>query len=351
MIEMRLSSLPRVRLADLPTPLQEMPNLSKELKGPRILVKRDDLTGLAFGGNKARKLEYLMGAAKQHKADYIVTGAGFHSNWCTQTAAAARHMGMKVVLVKSGPKDGYDPEEYDGNHLLHFLLGADIKIMKEGAGKTREEISEELKEKGHRPYSMPVGGSTPLGAAGYMHAMLELVAQSVEQGVKIDYLVHATGSGGTQAGLVSGAKALSSGIKVLGVTTGSRTGGRQAERILNLVQETAKFLDLDVKCTEDDVNVFDEYAEGYGYMIEGKAEAIKMVAETEGLFIDPVYTASAMAGLIDLCRQGFFKKEDTVVFLHTGGTAALFPYRAPLKAYSQGKKMPWKIPEWSPDAA
>jgi len=258
---------------------------------------------------------------------------------------------MKVILVKSGPRDGYDPEEYDGNHLLHFLLGADIRVMKEGAGQTREEIAEELKNKGHRPYSMPVGGSTPLGAAGYMHAMLELVAQSVEQGVKIDYLVHATGSGGTQAGLVSGAKALNSGIKVLGVTTGSRTGGRQAERILNLVQETAKFLDLDVKCTEDDVNVFDEYAEGYGYMIEGKAEAIKMVAETEGLFIDPVYTASAMAGLIDLCRQGFFKPDDTVVFLHTGGTAALFPYRAPLKAHAQGKKMPWKIPEWSPDAA
>jgi L-cysteate sulfo-lyase len=348
---MKLSYLPRAKLAVLPTPLQEMPNLSKELGGPRILVKRDDLTGLAFGGNKARKLEYLMGDALEHKADYIVTGAGFHSNWCTQTAAAARRLGMKVILVKSGPVDGYDPEEYDGNHLLHFLLGSDIKIMKEGARNARDEILERLKEKGHRPYSMPVGGSTPTGAAGYMHAMLELVAQSVEQGIKIDYLIHASGSGGTQAGLVSGAKALNSGIKVLGVSTGSGAGRRRVERITNLVHETAELLDLDFKCTEDDVNLFDEYAEGYGYMIEGKAEAIKMVAETEGLFIDPVYTASAMMGLIDLCRQDYFKPDDTVVFLHTGGTAALFPYRVPLKAYVQGKKIPWKIPEWSPDAA
>jgi len=197
---------------------------------------------------------------------------------------------------------------------------------------------------------MPVGGSTPLGAAGYMNAMLELVGQSVDKGVKIDYLVHATGSGGTQAGLVAGAKALNSGIKILGVTTGSRTGGRQKERIKELTAKTAEFLELDIKIADDDVNIFDEYAEGYGYMVDAKAEAIKMLAETEGLFIDPVYTASAMAGLIDLCRDGYFKEDDNVVFLHTGGTAALFAYKDPLKAYGLGKEMPWKIPEWSPDA-
>ncbi len=347
---MRLSALPRVRLSNLPTPLQELLNLTKELGGPRIFVKRDDLTGLAFGGNKARKLEYLMGDALKNRADILVTGAGFHSNWCTQTVAAGRRLGIKTILVKSGPRDGYDPDEYDGNHLLHFLMGAEIKVLKEGATEARAKIVEDLKAKGRRPYSMPVGGSTPLGAAGYMNAMLELVGQSVDKGVKIDYLVHATGSGGTQAGLVAGAKALNSGIKILGVTTGSRTGGRQKERIKELTAKTAEFLELDIKIADDDVNIFDEYAEGYGYMVDAKAEAIKMLAETEGLFIDPVYTASAMAGLIDLCRDGYFKEDDNVVFLHTGGTAALFAYKDPLKAYGLGKEMPWKIPEWSPDA-
>ena len=142
---MKLSTLPRVRLANLPTPLQELPNLSRALKGPRIFVKRDDMTGLAFGGNKTRKLEYLMSEALQNKADYIVTGAGFHSNWCTQTAAAARRLGMKVVLIKSGPKEGYDPEEYDGNHLLHFLQGAEIKLVRpEDAERAEQEMMEEL---------------------------------------------------------------------------------------------------------------------------------------------------------------------------------------------------------------
>lgn len=352
MIVMRLNTLPRVRLANLPTPLQEMPNLSKELGGPKLLVKRDDLTGLAFGGNKARKLEFLMADAVEKKADYIVTGAGFHSNWCTQTVAAARRLGMEVVLVKSGPKDGYDPGEYDGNQLLHFLMGAEIHVARpENSKKLTEEIMEDLKAKGHKPYYMPVGGSTPIGAAGYATAMLEIVSQAVEKGVKIDYLVHATGSGGTQAGLVAGTKAFNSGIKVLGVSTGSPTGGRRTERIMNLVKETADFLEFDIVCDEDDVNIFDKYAEGYGYMIEGKAEAIKLAAEKEGLMIDPVYTASAMMGLIDLCRNGFFKPDDTVVFLHTGGTAALFPYKEPLKAYGLGRDMPWKIPEWSPHSA
>lgn len=349
---MILSSLPRVRLSSLPTPLEDMANLSKMLGGPRVLVKRDDLTGLAFGGNKARKLEYLMADALRQGANYIVTGAGFHSNWCTQAAAAARRLGMKVVLVKSGPRDDYDPKEYDGNHLLHFLMGADIRVVRpENSRALTGKIMEELKAEGHRPYYMPVGGSTPLGAAGYANAILELVSQSVDMGIKIDYLIHATGSGGTQAGLITGAKAMNSGIEIVGITTGGRGGDRQAENVLGLVDKTKEFLKVDSKITEDDVIVFDKYAgEGYGFMTEGKAEAIKVVAEEEGLFIDPVYTASAMAGLIDLCREGFFKKGETVVFLHTGGAVALYPYKMSLKAYSLGEGLPWTIPEWSPEA-
>ena len=346
---MILSSLPRVRIANTPTPLQPLPNLTKHMGGPEILVKRDDLTGLAFGGNKARKLEYLMADALKHKADIIVTGAGFHSNWCTQTAAACRKLGLPVILIKNAPEDGYDPQEWDGNHLIHHLTGAEIITVKENRNEAQAKIVQDLKDQGRNPYTMPVGGSTPLGAAGYANAMLELYAQSVDQGTKITHLVHATGSGGTQTGLAVAAKALSTGIDVVGVTTGSRTGGRMEEMLLDLGNRTAEFLRTDIRLTPDDIIVHDQYAEGYGYMIPAKAEAIKLLAETEGLLIDPVYTASAMAGLIDLIREGHFKKTDTVTFLHTGGTAALFPYRDPLKAYTKGQELPWKIPRWSPD--
>lgn len=349
---MRLSGLPRVRLASLPTPLQELPNLTKTLGGPRIFVKRDDLTGLAFGGNKTRKLEYLMADALKHKADYIVTGAGFHSNWCTQAVAAARNLGMRVVLIKSGPRDGYEPEQYDGNHLLHFLMGAEIKVVRpENGSKAAEETMEELKAAGHKPYPLTATGSTPPGVAGYMNAVLELASQAVEGGINIDYIVHATGSGGTQAGLVIGAKAFSTGIRVLGSTTGSSSSERQIERVSSLIDESLGFLKLDLSIDEGDVTVFDQYAgEGYGFITEGKAEAIKLVAETEGLLLDPVYTASSMACLIGLCREGFFGSDDVVVFLHTGGQAALFPYRDPLRAYGSGRELPWTIPPWSPSA-
>ncbi|MFQ6053788.1 MAG: D-cysteine desulfhydrase family protein [Candidatus Bathyarchaeia archaeon] len=347
---MKFGSLPRVRLADLPTPLQELPNLSKSLGGPRIFVKRDDMTGLAFGGNKTRKLEYLMVDELKHKADYIVTGAGFHSNWCTQAAAAARRLGLKVVLIKSGPEDGYDPEDYDGNHLLHFLMGAEIKVVRpERAEKVTEETMEGLKAAGHRPYHLAATGSTPPGVAGYMNAVLELASQAVDKGIKIDYLIHATGSGGTQAGPVIGAKALSTGMEVIGSTTGSRSSDEQIEKVSSLIDEALKFLKLDIRITEDDINVYDRYAGGgYGFMAEGKAEAIRLVAETEGLLLDPVYTASSMSCLIDLCREGVFKPDDVVVFLHTGGAPALFPYKAPLKAYASGEPPAWTVPPWSP---
>jgi L-cysteate sulfo-lyase len=347
---MKLSVLPRVRLANLPTPLQELPNLSRILKGPRIFVKRDDMTGLAFGGNKTRKLEYLMADALRYKADYIVTGAGFHSNWCTQAAASARRLGMKIVLIKSGPKEGYDPEDYDGNHLLHFLQGAQIKVVKpENAQKVEQHTMEELKASGHRPYLLTDAGSTPPGVAGYINAMLELLQQTVELGIDIDYLVHATGSGGTQSGLILGARGFNTNVKIIGSTTGSRSKDQQIENVSNIMDESLRFLQLDLKITEEDIIIYDQYAgDGYGFMTEGKAEAIKIVAETEGLFLDPVYTGSAMACLIDLCREGFFKPDDVVVFLHTGGAVALFPYKTPVKAYASGKALPWTVPPWSP---
>jgi len=347
---MKLSTLPRVRLASLPTPLQELPNLSAALKGPRILVKRDDMTGLAFGGNKTRKLEYLMADALSQGADYIVTGAGFHSNWCTQAAAAARRLGMRVVLVKSGPRDGYAPMDIDGNHMLHRLMGAEIKVARpENTEKVIEETMEELRAAGHTPYQLRATGSTPPGVMGYVNTILELTSQAVDMGIDVDYLVHASGSGGTQAGLVLGAKMFSTDIKVLGVTTGGKTEEGQIEKVSGLVREGAGLLGLGVDLEPGDVTVYNDYAgEGYGYVTDGKMEAVKLVAETEGLMLDPVYTASSMACLIDLCRKGFFEPGDVVVYLHTGGSAALFPYKAPLKAYLEGGERPWVIPPWSP---
>jgi len=347
---MKLNSLPRVRLANLPTPLQELPNFTKALKGPRILVKRDDLTGLAFGGNKTRKLEYLMGEAVREKADYIVTTAGFHSNWLTQTAAAARKLGMKIALIKTGPHDGYDPDEYDGNHLLHFLAGASMKVVRpEKAAAAVEEKAAELKAAGHRPFILREMGSTPPGVAGYINFFIELTTQTVDLGLPVDYLVHTTGAGGTQAGLIIGAKAFHTGIKVIGSTSGSRTVAEQTPKVFNLIQESLKFMDMDVRIGKEDIVIYDNYADGYGYATEKKAEAVRMLAELEGLFLDPVYTSSSMACLIDLARKGFFKKDDVVVFLHTGGSAALFAYKEPLRAFGQGKKIPWTIPPWSPD--
>jgi D-cysteine desulfhydrase family pyridoxal phosphate-dependent enzyme len=346
----KLSGLPRVRLANLPTPLEELPNLSRALKGPRIFVKRDDMTGLALGGNKTRKLEYLMAEALTHGADYIVTGAAFQSNWCTQAASAALRLGMKIVLIKTGPLEGYDPEDYDGNQLLHFLQGARIKVVKPAdAQKVREETMEELRAAGHRPYLLTHAGSTPPGVAGYVNAMLELVQQAIELGINIDYLVHCTGGGGTQAGLIIGAKALSTGIKVIGSTNGSRSEDQQVTSVSKLIDDSLRFLELELKIAEEDTVVYDQYAGGgYGFMTNSKADAIRIVAQTEGIFLDSVYTSSAMACLIDLCKQGFFKPKDVVVFLHSGGQVALFPYRAPLKAYVLGNTPSWTIPPWSP---
>lgn len=346
---MNLANLPRVRLANLPTPLHELPNLTQALQGPRIFIKRDDLTGLAMGGNKTRKLEYIMAEALAAKADYIVTGAAFHSNWCTQATAAARRLGMKVALIKTAPHAKYDPEDYDGNHLLHFLMGAEMKIVKaEDFQEVQQETMEELKRKGHRPFLLEATGSTPAGAAGYVNCVLELLAQSVETGLDFNYLVHTSGSGGTQAGLVLGAKAFNTNMKIIASTSGSRKKEEQLANVRNHIQAAQRFLGLNIQVGPEDIVVYDQYAGvSYGAMTEGKVEAIRMLAELEGIFLDPVYTASSMACLIDLCRKGYFKATDRIVFLHTGGSTALFPYKAPLKAYGQKKPFPWTVPPWS----
>jgi len=348
---MKFNNLPRIKLASLPTPIQPLPNLTKTLNGPKIWIKRDDLTGLAFGGNKTRKLEYIMADALNKKADYIVTGAGFHSNWCTQTVAAAKKLGMKIKLIKKGPKEGYDGEAWDGNHLLHKLTGAKIQVVKsEDFTASIEEEIDELRKKGNNPYYIPIGGSVPLGAAGYLNAILELMYQSVKEGIHFDYLIHATGSGGTQAGLVMGAKAFNTNINIIGATVGWDEKKEQIGKVSKIIDESKISFELDFDFKPKDLIIYTDYkGGGYGFVSEQKLEAVKIMAQTEGIMIDPVYTATSMACLIDLIRKKELNKNHNVLFLHTGGAVALYPYKEPIQAYLQNKALPWKIPDWSPD--
>lgn len=310
---MQIQKFRRERLACLPTPLKEMPQLTKTLGGPRLLVKREDLTGLAMGGNKTRKLEFVIGDAKNKGADVIVTGAGLQSNWITQTAAAALRCGMKTVVCSSGPEGGYKPEEYGGNMLLHHILGADVRVFpvsfKDLNEKIFVEVAEEMKVKGHIPYIAGFAGSTPIGVLGYVNAILELLNQANSQGMKIDCVLTACGTGGTQAGLILGAKALKLDIKVVGIAI---SPAYDVEFITSLVKETARLLNVDLDLKSEAVTVFNEYiGEGYGTIYKGVVDAIKLVARKEGIFLDPVYTGKAMAGLIDLVKKGYFTERDT----------------------------------------
>jgi len=342
----QLAKLPRVRLAHLPTPLYEAKNLTKELGGPRIFVKRDDLTGLGFGGNKTRILEFIMGDALAKGADVIVTGAGWQSNWCTQVISACRRLGLDVAIYKQAVEDGYDPKDYDGNHLLHFILGAEMVVVghpwREKAAKAKEKLIEELRSKGMKPYD---AGESPYRSIGYANGVLELLTQANELGVKIDYIVHANGSGMTQSGLILGSKALNTNIEVIGISISP--GVDKEGRVAKMVNEGAKLLDVDVSVGEKDVNIIHDYlGGGYAVVDEDVIRAIELVAKTEGIFLDPVYTGKAMAGLIDMVRDGRFDKDENIVFLHTGGTAALFPYREPIKNILKGEKPTWLKPPW-----
>lgn len=327
---MQIGRLPRVRLANLPTPLEDMPNLSRVLGGPRVLIKRDDYTGLAFGGNKVRKLEFLMAEAKARKADVVITSGGLQSNHARLTASAARKLGMKVVLVLHGE----EPRDYDGNLLLDFILGADIRFLRSKGDepiKVMESMAEELKRQGHNPYIIPMSGSTGLGAVGYVNASLEILTQSNEIGLNINYIIHASGSGGTQAGLILGNKALNTGIKVLGISIGSSKVWL-AKRIADVANSSAELLGLNLSVSPSEVAVIDDYVEGGGEAsMKDVVDAIKLVAKTEGIILDPIYTGRAMAALIDLIKRRYFDKEENIVFIHTGGTPAIFACKEMMK--------------------
>ncbi len=326
---MQIAGIPRVRLANLPTPLYEAKRLSEALGGPHIFLKRDDLTGVGLGGNKVRKLEFLLGEARNRGANVVLTAGAPQSNHARQTAAAAATLGMEVHLVLTGERS----EEFRGNLLISHLLGAHLhfvtgKTMDEAVARASDEmvrLAAELEGAGKEPYVVPVGGAVPLGSVSYALAVLELMQQANDLRVRVDWIVHATGSGGTQAGLLVGTRALRTGIRVLGVRVGYEFEPFE-ERVSEQANETARLLGpKDVTFRSSDVVATRDYVgEGYDRPTREASEAILLTARCEGVLLDPVYTGKAMAGLIDMVRKGRFGRGEVVVFWHTGGEPALF---------------------------
>ena len=311
---------PRLHFAHLPTPIEPMIGLTAALKGPRLLVKRDDQTGLAFGGNKTRKLEYLIADAQQQGAQTLLSAGGVQSNHCRQVAAVAARFGMGCTLVLFGDP----PVPPDGNHLLHFLLGAEVIYTQREQMETKlEEAYQAALEEGKKPYLIPYGGSNPIGALGYVNAMIELA----EQACHPDWIIFPSSSGGTQAGMLLGAHISGFRGKILGISV-DEPAGELKEIVARLATGAADYIGEKRAFTPEDVLMTDAYTGGgYAVMGEPEIEAIRLFAEREALILDPVYTGRAGAGLIDLIRKGAFADTDTVLFWHTGGGPALFAQR------------------------
>ncbi|HVU86912.1 MAG TPA: D-cysteine desulfhydrase [Pirellulales bacterium] len=328
---MDLSKIPRVSLAHLPTPFASLPRLSAHLGGPAIYIKRDDETGLATGGNKARKLEFLVADALAQGCDTLVTTGGPQSNHARQTAAAAARLGLKCQLLLPRLVAGRSPAyEESGNVLLDRLFGADVQFLAKEDFKpeTFDAALERLRAAGRKPYFIPIGGSTALGALGYMAAVPELFTQAHASDCNPTAIVVASGSGGTHAGIVAGLIADGHAVPVTGISV----SGAAAERTPLVTRLAVDALGLaghalDPAAVAARVRILDQYiGAGYGQPTPGMIEAVRLVAELEGILLDPVYTGKAMAGLIDLVRKGGFTSRDTVVFWHTGGSAGLFAY-------------------------
>ena len=328
-LSVALSRFPKVRLGHLPTPLEPMDRLSEMLGGPRLWVKRDDCTGLSSGGNKTRKLEYLMADAQEHDADTIITQGATQSNHARQTTAAAAKLGMGCHILLEDRTGSNDPDYIlNGNVLLDRLHGASVSKRAGGTDMNAEmeKLAEQLIEDGKRPYIIPGGGSNPIGALGYVNCARELAEQAAGMGLNIDALVHATGSSGTQAGLVTGLAAIQSDIHLLGIGVRAPQE-KQEQMVFDLAQRTADHMGTGLRIDRSEVRANCDYVgPGYGLPTPGMIDAVKLLARTEGLLFDPVYSGKGLDGLIDQIRKGYFDGMENVVFLHTGGSAALFGY-------------------------
>jgi D-cysteine desulfhydrase family pyridoxal phosphate-dependent enzyme len=318
-----MKKLPRIPIAQLPTPVEYLPNLTRTCGGSKIYVKRDDQTGLALGGNKARKLEYLLADALTQGADTLITAGAAQSNHCRQTAAAAARCNMDCILILFGD----EPATHTGNLLLDDLFGAQIHWVPRAHRETELQATfQQARKYGRRPYLIPYGGSNPVGASGYIQAIAELVEQWDEtllRGPLPSWIILPSGSGGTQAGMVLGARLSHYPGRILGISVDERSE-IFTDHIRRLVESTASYLG-EVFIGEPDVLVNSDYlGGGYGILGQPELEAIEMFARYEGLLLDPVYTGRAAAGMIDLIRKGFFHENEGILFWHTGGAPAIF---------------------------
>ena len=328
---MNLAKFPRRRYTEGFTPLERLDRFSEALGGPQVYIKRDDLLGLTSGGNKTRKLEFLMADALEQGADTIITCGAVQSNHCRLTLAAAVKEGLKCQLVlEERVKDSYNPEASGNNFLFHLLGVEDVRVVSGGSDMMAEmgKLADELRQKGRKPYIVPGGGSNEIGALGYVSCAQEILTQLFDKGIAIDHIVCASGSTGTHAGLLTGILGENANIPVTGISV-NRKKDAQADAVYSLMQRTAQKLEIHQDLPREAVVVYDDYVgPGYSLPTDSMVEAVKLLARTEGILLDPVYTGKAMAGLIGLARQGMWKSTDKVLFLHTGGSPALYAYTA-----------------------
>ena len=326
---MQLTQFPRRTYTQAWTPLERLDNLSTALGGPTVYVKRDDLLGLAGGGNKTRKLEFVVADALAQGADTLITTGAVQSNHCRLTLAAAAREGLKCRLVIEERVPGSYNRNASRNNLLFTLLGAEKIVPVKGGTDLVTAMENErdlLAAEGRKGYIIPGGASNALGALGYVACANELLQQSFEMGQQIDRIVCASGSGGTHAGLVTGMLGATSGIPVIGVSVRAQREAQES-KLWALANSIRDLLKVNMEVPRSAFNVVDDYVgEGYSIPTAGMVEAVRMFARLEGILLDPVYTGKAAAGLIDLIRRGTFRKDENILFIHTGGSPALFAY-------------------------
>ena len=326
MSKKNLKDIPRIKLGHFPTPIEHLKNISEHLGGPQIYIKRDDCTGLATGGNKVRKLEFLMADAVNQKAELVVTIGAVQSNHARQTAAAATLLGIKCLIILEHRIDS-PPEEYlnSGNVFLDRVFEAQIehcpkdRDVKEYAAERVEEI----KKEGTNVYFIPGGGSNKIGALGYVECINEIIHDP--QGIQFDHIIHGTGSSGTQAGLLAGRKYYNYNVPITGISVRFKKD-IQEEKVFTEAKSTCEFLGCDV-LDRSEVVAFDDYVgPGYGLPTDEMIKATKLLAKKEAILLDPVYSGKGFAGFMDLISKDYFKKTDKVLFIHTGGAVSLFAY-------------------------
>lgn len=328
-----IAKYPRLELTPLPTPLVYMKNLSEYLGGPRIYVKRDDIGSLAFGGNKTRKLEFIMAQAVKEGCDTVVTLGGVQSNWVRQTVAAAKALGMDAVAVLEGEK----PEKIQGNLMLDMLMGAQIIYEPNVPQDVEDEeiasvfpitgpIAEKLRSEGKKPFLAPLGGATPIGNLGYVNMIGETLKQAEDMGISPKHIFLGTGTGGTHAGAQLGLRLAGSDIKLHGISVSFHTRPKE-EEIAEMCNTSMEFYGVDEKFTANDIDVnYDYVGAGYGAVTEKAVEAVRLAAKLEGLIMCHTYAGKALSGLIDMIRKGLISKDEDVIFVHTGGGTADFEH-------------------------